>query len=81
MSRPRRSSDVTTATAASPAPGRAARWLDRALRIVDEGPRPFYRAAIVSLAVTSVLTVTLGALVHPHGPLPGTQRYIVSTAG
>lgn len=47
--------------------GWAARWLDRALRIVDAGPRPFYRAAVVSLGVTSVLAVTVAAVTKTSG--------------
>jgi hypothetical protein len=57
-------------------PGRAARWLDRTLRIVNEGPRPFYQAAVVSLAVTSLLAMTVALLVRPPGPLSGSQRHI-----
>jgi hypothetical protein len=60
--------------------GRAGRWLDRALRIVGEGPRPFYRAAVVSLAVTSVLAMAVAAHVRPHGPLPRTQRHVIAGA-
>jgi hypothetical protein len=60
--------------------GRAARWLDRTLRIVDEGPQPFYRAAVVSLAATSVLAMTVAALNRPHGSLPGTQRQMIAGA-
>lgn len=67
--------------AARPPLGRAARWLDRTLRIVNEGPRPFYRAAVVSLAVTSVLMMGVAALVQPRGgPLPGTQRHLIALA-
>jgi hypothetical protein len=66
---------------AAPSPsGRAARWLDRTLRIVDEGPRPFYRAAVVSLAATSVLAMGVAALIRPHGSLPGTQRQMIAGA-
>jgi hypothetical protein len=66
--------------AARPPRGRAARWLGRALRVVDEGPRPFYRAAVVSLGVTSALAVGAAALIRPHGPLPGTQRHLIALA-
>jgi hypothetical protein len=59
---------------------RADRWLDRALRIVDEGPRPFYGAAVVSLGATSVLAVAVAALVRPAGPLPGSQRHLIAGA-
>ncbi|MGH3280177.1 MAG: hypothetical protein ACRDNW_13705 [Trebonia sp.] len=67
----------TSGPAGPPPPGLVAGWLDRALRIVDEGPRPFYRAAVASLAVTSVLTVTTAELIRQPGPLLGTQRHIV----
>jgi hypothetical protein len=58
----------------------ANRWLDRTLRIVDEGPRPFYQAAVVSLAVTSVLAMAIAALIRPLGPLPQTQRQMMVAA-
>ncbi len=67
------------ASAVAPA-GRAAVWLDRALRVVDSGPRPFYRAAVVSLGVTSVLAVAVAALVRPPGSLPGSQRHVIAGA-
>jgi len=63
-----------------PVAGRAARWLDRALRTVDEGPRPLYRAAVASLAVTSVLALTIAALLRPPGSLPGAQRQLIAGA-
>jgi len=61
-------------------PGRTARWLDRTLRIANEGPRPFYRAGISSLAVTSVLAMTMAALIRPPGSLPGSQRHMIVAA-
>jgi len=66
--------------AGTPPRGWAARSLDRALRIVDEGPRPFYRAAIVSLAVTSVLAMTIAALIRPPGSFPEPQRDMIAGA-
>ena len=54
--------------------------LDRTLRLVDEGPRPFYQAAVVSLAVTSVLAMAIAALIRPQGPLPETQRLMIAVA-
>ena len=60
--------------------GRADRRLDRVLRIVDDGPRPFYRAAAISLAVTSVLAMAIAALLRPQGPLPATQRQMMAVA-
>src|SRR5690242_19488015 len=63
---------------AGPPAGRAARWLDRTLRIVDEGPRPFYRAAVVSLGVTSALAIGVAALIRPHDSLPATQWHVIT---
>jgi hypothetical protein len=60
--------------------GLAARWLDRTLRIVDEGPQPFFRAAVISLAVTSALAAGAAALIRPQGALPGTQRHLIAGA-
>lgn len=64
----------------TPPPGPAARWLDRALRIVNGGPRLFYRAAVVSLAVTSALALTTAALIRPHGQFPVAQRNMIAGA-
>jgi len=47
------------------------------LRAVDSGPRPFYRAAIVSLAVTSALALAISSFVRPAGRLPGSQREMI----
>jgi hypothetical protein len=66
--------------AGSSSSGRATRWLDRTLRIVDEGPRPFYRAAVASLGVTSMLAMGVAALVRPHDSLPGTQWHVITGA-
>ncbi len=66
--------------AGAPPSGRAARWLDRALRVVDEGPRPFYRAAVVSLGVTSALAMGVAALIRPHDSLPATQWHVITGA-
>jgi len=57
------------------APGRARR-LDLALSVVRGGPRPFYLAAVASLAGTSVLAMAIAELTRPPGPLAGTQRHI-----
>jgi hypothetical protein len=54
--------------------------LDRTLHLVDDGPRPFYRAAVVSLAATSLLAVGVAALVRPQGSLPATQRHLIAGA-
>jgi hypothetical protein len=48
--------------------------------MVDGGPRPFYRAAVVSLAVTSVLAMGIAALIRPLGPLPEAQRLMIAVA-
>lgn len=61
-------------------PGLARRRLNRILRIVAAGPRPFYRAAIASLAVTSVLTVAIASGIRPPGPLPAPQRDMIHGA-
>jgi len=64
----------------APAPHQTARWLDLALDIVNGGPRPFYLAAVASLAVTSLLAMTVALLVRPPGPLSGSQRHIFAGA-
>jgi hypothetical protein len=61
-------------------PPRALRPLDRALRVVDAGPRPFFRAALVSLTVTSAATIVLALSVRPAGALPVAQRELISLA-
>lgn len=60
--------------------GWAARLLDRALRIADGGPRPFFQAAIASLAVTSLLVTVIAAVIRPRGPLPQAQREMIVIA-
>jgi hypothetical protein len=50
------------------------------LPVVNQGPRAFYRAAIVSLAVTSVLAVAVAAVTRPPGSLPGSQRHMIAGA-
>lgn len=57
-----------------------ARRLDHALRIAGGSPAPCYRAALVSLAGTSLLTVLIAALIRPRGPLPGPQRDMIAAA-
>ena len=54
--------------------------LDRVLRIVDSGPAPFFRAAMVSLAVTSLLGIAIALAVRPAGALPAPQRDTIQTA-
>jgi hypothetical protein len=52
--------------------------LGRALRIVDAGPRYFYRSALVALAGTSLLVMPIAVLVRPAGPLPRTQQALIA---
>jgi hypothetical protein len=66
--------------AGPPGYGRAARWLNRSLRVVDEGPRPFYLAALVSLGVTSALAMGVAALIRPRESLPATQWHLITAA-
>jgi hypothetical protein len=73
-------SQAPAGSPAGPPAGRAARWLDRTLRIVDEGPRPFYRAAVVSLGVTSALAIGVAALIRPHDSLSATQWHVITAA-
>ena len=61
-------------------PGRSSRWLGRTLRIVNAGPRPFYRAAVASLAITSALAMATAALTRPPGSLPESQRHMIAGA-
>jgi hypothetical protein len=64
----------------TPASGEVPRLLGRALRMADAGPRPFYRAALASLAVTSLGTMAIASIVHPGGVLRGPQRDMVYAA-
>lgn len=66
-----------------PAQERATSRFDRAPRTVDASSRPLYRAAIISLAVTSVLAMTIAWSVRPAGRLAGLQRetVFISLAG
>lgn len=47
------------------------------LRIVDAGPRYFYRSALVSCAVTCLLAVFIAMGVRPRGPLPQSQQVMI----
>lgn len=60
--------------------GRPAWRLGQLLGIVSAGPRPFYRAAVASLAVTSALAAAIAATVRPAGPLPVPQRDMIAGA-
>ena len=48
-------------------PCRGGSPLEMMLRMVDAGPRPFYRAAIVALGVTSVLATAIASSVRQIG--------------
>ena len=52
----------------------------RAIRIVDAGPRYFYRSALVSLAVTCLLAIAIAAHVRPPGALPRSQQAMIAVA-
>lgn len=54
--------------------------LGRIIRIADAGPRYFYRSAVVSLAVTALLTIPIALYVRPAGALPRPQRYLIAGA-
>ncbi len=56
------------------------RLLGRALRLADAGPRPFYRAALVSLAVTSLGIMAIAAFIDPGRTLGGPQRDMIDVA-
>lgn len=56
------------------------RLLGRALRLADAGPRPFYRAALVSLAVTSLGTMVIASFIDPGRTLRGPQRDMIDAA-
>ena len=58
-------------------PCRGGSPLEMMLRMVDAGPRPFYRAAIVALGVTSVLATAIASSVRPAGRLPWQQREMI----
>jgi uncharacterized membrane protein (UPF0136 family) len=70
---------VTPGTPAEPPEGRSA-GLGRALRIVDAGPRYFYRSALASLAVTCLLAIPISLHVRPPGALPRSQQETIAVA-
>jgi hypothetical protein len=47
------------------------------LRVVDAGPRPFFQAAMVSLAATAVLAIAITLQVRPAGPLSSRPRDVI----
>jgi hypothetical protein len=59
-------------------PSGTPRPLDRVLRMVEAGPRPFFRAAMVSLAATSVLAAGIVLYVRPHRAIQAPQRDIIA---
>jgi hypothetical protein len=67
----------SAAGADAPPPRRGGSRLERVLRIVDAGPRPFYRAAIVALGVSSMLAIAIASSVRPTGRLPWQQREMI----
>ena len=79
MSQPGERTVIVEEPPPAPAPGTPARvLLARMLRIVDVGPRPFFQAALVSLAVTAGLAIMIALQVRPVGPLPRPQRDIIT---
>jgi hypothetical protein len=68
------------AIAAPEPPGITGPGLGRALRIVDAGPRYFYRSALASLAVTCLLAIPIALHVRPPGPLPRSQQATIAIA-
>ncbi len=60
------------------APGTSARaLLAWVLRGVDAGPRPFFQAALVSLAATCCLGILIAFEIRPPGPLPWQQHDVI----
>lgn len=58
-------------------PARTPRSLAWALRIVDAGPRITGRAALASLAATSIAGLAVTRYVRPAGPLNGAQQVLM----
>jgi hypothetical protein len=54
--------------------------LRRALRLADAGPQPLYRAALVSLAVTSLGTMAIALFINPGSRLLRPQREMIDGA-
>jgi hypothetical protein len=71
----------TVADEGPPPPPRTPSSLARALRIVDAGPRPFYRAAMVSLAGTCLLVIAIAMVVRPRGPIRRPQHELILAGG
>jgi hypothetical protein len=66
-----------TVVAPGPRPPRTSPALTNARRIVDAGPRYVYRAAVVSMAGTSALTIALAHAIRPAGRLPFQQQELI----
>jgi hypothetical protein len=50
------------------------------MRLPGAGPRPFYRAALASLAATSLLTMLIASWIRPRGDLRAPQRDMIVAA-
>jgi len=48
--------------------------------LVDAGPLPCYRAALISAAITSLLAMTIAAVIRPAGVIPWSQRATIEGA-
>jgi len=67
-----------SAVAVETRPGHdAPEFLRRALRLADAGPQPLYRAALVSLAVTSLGTMAIALFIDPGSRLLRPQRHMI----
>ena len=75
----RRGLITTPGTSALP-PGHRRAGLGRVLRVIDAGPRYFYRSALASLAATCLLAIPVALAVRPSGPLPRAQQAMIATA-
>ncbi len=60
-----------------PPPQRTSSSLARALRIVEAGHRYFYRAALISLTGTCLLTIMIAMTVRPAGPMRRPQQDMI----
>ncbi len=63
-----------------PLPPRRSSSLAMALRIVEAGPRYFFRAALLSVTVTCLLTIIIAMTVHPAGPMRRPQQDMILVA-
>jgi hypothetical protein len=72
--------ESTLAPEAQPEAQQPLRFIDKTLRVINDGPRVFFRAAMISLAVSSVAAIAIAFSVRRAGTLHGPQRDIVTTA-